>query len=308
MARAGLSLVVAPVSRNGHAELAATLSARMSMSKGGTVAMKSVLRSRVAARTLPATAGPAPKPRPSPQVSARIAPPRSGGRFIAVKQLSCYEAVRHGAGHARPARPRFESLWGRRIGADGGAVFDRIDALYHEPHRRYHTTAHIEHCLRQFDLAVDRMDEPDAVEMALWFHDAIYEIPAKDNELRSADLFAAQAGGRGPEEFRANVHDLIMATTHLGPPRTRDESFMLDIDLSSFGRPWEEFLDDSRSVRAELAHLSDAEFASRQKKFLASLAARPVFCFTEFFRERHEARARANIERLCAMLEAEDRI
>ncbi len=206
-------------------------------------------------------------------------------------------------------RPRFELLWRRRIGGDAGAVFDQIDALYREPHRRYHTAAHIEHCLRQFDLAADRMDEPDAVEMALWFHDAIYDIPVRDNELRSAALFTARAGGRGAEKFRSNVYDLIMATTHLEPPpRTRDESFMLDIDLSSFGRPWEEFLDDSRSVRAELAHLSDAEFASRQKKFLASLAARPVFCFTEFFRERHEARARANIERLRAMLEAGDRV
>ena len=202
-------------------------------------------------------------------------------------------------------RPRFEALWSRRIGDDGDAVFDRLDALYREPHRRYHTAAHIEHCLRQFDLAADRMDEPDAVEMALWFHDAVYEISAGDNELRSAELFAELAGGRGTEAFRSTVHDLVMVTTHRdAPPRTRDESFMLDIDLSSFGRPWEEFLDDSRLVRAELAHVPDAEFHPKQKKFLESLAARPAFCFTGFFRERHEARARANIERLCAMLEA----
>ena len=54
--------------------------------------------------------------------------------------------------------------------------------------------------------------------------------------------------------------------------------------------------------------MPDAEFYPRQRKFLESLAARPVFCFTEFFRERHEARARENIERLCAMLEAEGRM
>ena len=203
-------------------------------------------------------------------------------------------------------RQRFEALWSRSIGDDAAEVFDELVALYAEPQRAYHTAAHIAHCLRQFDLAADRMDEPDAVEMALWFHDAIYEIQAQDNEQRSAELFAALAGGRGSERFRSSVHELIMATTHLDPPpRTLDESFMLDIDLSSFGRPWEEFLDDSRAVRAELAHLSDAEFASRQRKFLEGLAARPVFCFTEFFRDRHEARARENIERLCARLETQ---
>ena len=95
-----------------------------------------------------------------------------------------------------------------------------------------------------------------------------------------------------------------MATTHLDPPpQTLDESFMVGIDLSSFGRSWDEFLLDSRAVRAELPHLPDAEFLPRQEKFLESLAARPRFCFTEFFRERHERRARENIAKLCAMLE-----
>ena len=203
-------------------------------------------------------------------------------------------------------RQRFESLWTRCIGDGASAVFDELDGLYGEPHRRYHAAPHIEHCLRQFDLAADRMDEPDAVEMALWFHDAIYEIPAKDNELRSAELFAALADGRGSKRFRTKVHNLVMTTTHLDPPpQTLDESFMVDIDLSSFGRPWEEFLLDSRAVRAELPHLSDAEFRPRQKKFLESLAARPRFCFTEFFRERHEDRARKNMERMIAMLESE---
>ena len=203
-------------------------------------------------------------------------------------------------------RQRFESLWTRCIGDGASAVFDELDGLYGEPHRRYHAAPHIEHCLRQFDLAADRMDEPDAVEMALWFHDAIYEIPGGENELRSAELFATRTEGRGSERFRSKVHRLIMATTHLdAPPQTLDESFMVDIDLSSFGRPWEEFLLDSRAVRAELPHLSDAEFRPRQKKFLESLAARPRFCFTEFFRERHEERARQNIERLIAMLGSE---
>ena len=201
-------------------------------------------------------------------------------------------------------RKRFESLWSRCIGAGAGAVFDKLVALYGEPHRCYHTGAHIEHCLRQLDIAADRMDEPDAVEMALWFHDAIYEISAKDNELRSAKLFAALAGERGSEEFRSRVHRLIMATTHLDPPpRTLDESFMVDIDLSSFGRPWEEFLSDSRAVRAEMAHLSDAEFYPGQRRFLESLAARSRFCFTDFFRERHEDRARRNIAKLRSILE-----
>jgi len=205
-------------------------------------------------------------------------------------------------------RQRFESLWSRCIGDGAGAVFDELDALYGEPHRHYHTAAHIEHCLHQFDLAADRMDRPDAVEMALWFHDAIYEIPTEKNELRSAELFAARAAGRGSEPFRSEVRRLIMATIHREPPATLDESFIVDIDLSSFGLPWEEFLSDSRAVRAEFSQVTDAEFYPRQKKFLESLVARPAFCFTEFFQDRHEDRARGNIERLFEKLGAEGRL
>ena len=205
-------------------------------------------------------------------------------------------------------RKRFEGLWERRIGAGAGVVFDELDALYREPHRRYHTPAHIEHCLRLFDLAADRMDEPDAVETALWFHDAIYDVPTEKNELRSAELFAARAGGRGSERFRSKVRRLIMATTHREPPATLDESFIVDIDLSSFGLPWEEFLRDSVAVREEFPHVPDAEFYPRQRKFVESLAARPAFYFTEFFRDRYEARARENVERIFSRIEAQGRL
>ena len=205
-------------------------------------------------------------------------------------------------------RERFERLWSRRAGTGAGAVFDELDARYGEPHRRYHTAAHIEHCLRCFDLAADRMDEPDAVEMALWFHDAVYDVPTQGNERRSAELFAARADGRGPERFRSKVYRLIMVTEHCDSPETLDESFIVDIDLSGFGLPWDEFIRDSRAVREEFAHVPDAEFYSNQKKFIASLTARPAFCFTEFFRDRHEARARENMERLYAALERDGRI
>ena len=212
---------------------------------------------------------------------------------------------RNGGGGSGLDRGRFEDLWGRRIGAGAGAVFDELGARYGEPHRRYHTPAHLVHCLGCFDLAADRMEEPDAVELALWFHDAIYDVPGKDNERRSAALFAARAGGRGPERFRSKVHRLIMVTEHREPPTTLDEAFIVDIDLSSFGLPWDEFLRDSLAVREEFPTVPDAVFYRRQRKFLAALAARPRFCFTDFFRERHEARVRRNLERLLAALDAE---
>ena len=197
-------------------------------------------------------------------------------------------------------RDRFERLWSRcaRASCSVPGLFEEIAAHYREPHRHYHTPGHVDHCLAQLDAARAEMRDPDSVELAVWYHDVIYDVERKDNEALSADLFDRRATGvMAPERIRA-VHDLIMVTVHTrAAPGSLDQALMVDIDLSSFGLPWEGFLRDSVAVRKEYAHLSDEEFYPRQHDFLQGLLARDSFCFTEFFRRRHEHRARENIER-----------
>lgn len=196
---------------------------------------------------------------------------------------------------------RFEALWKRHAipgsVAEPAAVYRELMAAYGEPGRHYHTATHIAHCLEQFDPAAPLMGEADAVEMALWFHDAIYEPRATDNEARSAELFQARASGALEEPFVARVFELIMVTTHQEPPQDPNAEFMVDVDLSSFGLPWEQFRRDSDAVRKEYAHVDDARFYATQLRFLRSLLARsPLYC-TAYFRGRLEQRARENISR-----------
>ena len=198
-------------------------------------------------------------------------------------------------------RERFISLWGRCVlpGAhtDGGAVYEEIARRYAEPHRRYHTGSHIEFCLRQFDRASGHMDNADAVELALWFHDLIYDTDAADNELKSAQRFLETGEDQLDSDLCRVVYDLILVTIHSTLPARPDEKYVVDIDLSSFGLPWPEFKRDSVSVREEFAHVPDAEFFPKQIRFLNALLARPSFYFTAFFRERQEKTAQENIRR-----------
>jgi predicted metal-dependent HD superfamily phosphohydrolase len=205
------------------------------------------------------------------------------------------------AGSQGMAKKRFQALWKRCLlagaASDGVTVFQELKKRYSEPHRYYHTPNHISHCLREFDLATELMDDADAIEMGLWFHDAIYDPRASNNELKSAELFTACAGDRMDADFRRRVYDLILITIHPEKPRSPDQEFMVDIDLSSFGLPWPAFRRDSNAVRNEYAHLSDKQFYPAQIRFLRSLLARPTFFFTEFFRNRYEETAERNIAR-----------
>jgi predicted metal-dependent HD superfamily phosphohydrolase len=199
-------------------------------------------------------------------------------------------------------KKRFISLWNRCRTGDGAGVdavdvYKEVQGYYSNPGRHYHTPKHIEHCLTQFDLASGELEDRDAVEIAIWFHDLIFEPNADDNELQSARRFVELANDSMTAEFKTRVYDLVMATAPPRMPKTTDQKFMLDIDLSSFGLPWDDMLRDSIAVRQESPQLSDADFFPGQRAFLESLVKREHFYFTEFFRSRIEETARSNINR-----------
>ena len=205
-------------------------------------------------------------------------------------------------------RDRFVALW-RRCGhdsapLDGADVYRELEARYAEPHRYYHTGGHIIHCLRQMDLARSALEvNLDTVEMALWFHDAIYDVDRDDNERRSAQWFSRLAAPTLAPSLVAAVERLIIVTEHAESPRGADERYLVDVDLSSFGLPWPEFRRDSVAVRREFPAISDAQFAARQIGFLRSLIERPSLYSTDFYRERYEHQARSNIGRHIALLD-----
>ncbi|MDG4596426.1 MAG: hypothetical protein P9F75_12190 [Candidatus Contendobacter sp.] len=204
-------------------------------------------------------------------------------------------------------RMRFTALWTRSLRGESvmaETIYDRLTKLYGEPHRHYHTLNHIRHCLREFDRAAALMADPDTVEMALWFHDAIYQPGAKDNERRSADLFRQWSGARADPVFQQRVDDLIMATTHQEPPDQGDAKFLVDIDLSSFGLPWETCERDGRLIRAEFAGVTDDQYYPGHLRFLRTLQDRATFFCTTFFQQRYELVARANLARIIANLRA----
>jgi len=65
--------------------------------------------------------------------------------------------------------------------------FEDISNRYAEPGRFYHTLDHVQNVLVTVDSIASHARNLDAVRLAGWLHDVIYDSRASDNEERSAD-------------------------------------------------------------------------------------------------------------------------
>ncbi|MDQ6620700.1 MAG: hypothetical protein M3Z31_13575 [Pseudomonadota bacterium] len=206
----------------------------------------------------------------------------------------------HPSEHYAYARGRFEDLWRRCLpeARDGaGEVRSALLELYGQPMRYFHDLGHIVDCLGHLDEVRELVTDADALELALWFHDAVYVPGSDDNERHSAQMFLAAAGSvAGPLAMR--ISRLIMATRHTGKVQPGDRAFIVDIDLAGFAIPWEDFMRRGDDLRREYQMQTDDQYYSGQVAFLTRLLRRPHFYCTAFFRERYGATARANLRRL----------
>jgi len=191
--------------------------------------------------------------------------------------------------------------------ASGAAPHDTLHAellaRHAEPHRAYHTQQHLAECLALFDEFRVLAERPAEVEIALWFHDAIYDVYRHDNEVASADwartaLLDASAAGDVAERIAA----LVLATRHSAAPATPDEQLLVDIDLAILGAAPARFAEYEAQIRVEYAHVPPAVFFEKRGAILAGFLARPVLYGTPALRARLEATARANLQVAIASL------
>ncbi len=180
------------------------------------------------------------------------------------------------------------------------ALLPQLCAAYAEPHRHYHTLQHRDECLTLLAEHRGQAAHPHEVALALWFHDAVYDVQAADNEARSADWArdALQAAGVAAAEA-GRVHALVMVTCHgrpeAAPPMDADTRLLLDIDLAILGAPAGRYAEYERQIRAEYAHVPAAVFEPRRRQLMAGFLARTPLYRTAALRARREAQARINL-------------
>jgi len=176
------------------------------------------------------------------------------------------------------------------------ALFAELLTRHREPHRAYHTLQHLGECLDWLAAQGGQANRPAEVAIALWFHDAIYDVQAHDNEQRSADWAERALLAAGvPDEVAGRIHAMVMATRHDAPPAGGDVRLLVDIDLAILGAAPERFAQYERQIRIEYAHVPAADFEKRRREILGAFLARDPLYRTPSMRTALEAAAHRNL-------------
>jgi predicted metal-dependent HD superfamily phosphohydrolase len=205
-----------------------------------------------------------------------------------------------------PDHSAWTATWnGLGVEAPEAHVYEELMARYSAPERHYHTLQHLDECFARLAEHRQLAEHAHEIELALWFHDAIYDVRKQDNEERSAAWAEEVALREGlPPRVAASVRDLIVATRHDAIPVTRDGALLVDIDLAILGAPVERFDEYERQVREEYGWVPAPLFRQKRCEILEAFLARPHIFSTGDFQAKYESQARTNLDRSIAALRA----
>ncbi len=197
-------------------------------------------------------------------------------------------------------KQRFEALWAYWE-ADKSKVetlWTELTDKYNEPHRYYHNLEHLRELFSYYNDYYGKLANPQEVAFAIFYHDIIYDIWSKKNELKSAEL-----AKRHLESYQVNdnniirIFDLIMVTKDHTPKQNSDEKWIIDFDLGVLGQSWDRYHAYTRKIRKEYGAVPSFIYRKGRKKVLEHFLEKEYVYKTDVFRSRFEIKARNNIKK-----------
>lgn len=188
-------------------------------------------------------------------------------------------------------------------------IFDDVVGRHRQSHRRYHGVRHVVWVLRHVHALATALDSaPHRFDMGVvvasaFFHDAVYEPRAADNEVRSAELATRQLRSIvWPEGRVDHVADIIAATAHhlvdaavAGMASSLERQVVLDADLAILGSGVNEYQAYATGVRAEYSHLDEDQWSHGRRNVLTALLDRSHLYATTPACSWWDGQARANM-------------
>ena len=180
---------------------------------------------------------------------------------------------------------------------DAYPVFDRLVAAHSEPHRHYHTLEHLAEMFKVAGRLINEDSDSQAIQLAIWFHDSVYDPRAKDNEGLSAALAQECLASLGiPSETRGKVEEMIRATAHSPLSNVDPETaILLDADLAILSAEERRYARYADEIRREYAWVDESAYRVGRTKVLQTFLDRARIYLTERMYSAAEAAARYNL-------------
>jgi predicted metal-dependent HD superfamily phosphohydrolase len=193
---------------------------------------------------------------------------------------------------------RWKALWVRLGSAKNmEPLFRKLLDAYGEQQRAYHDFSHIRRCLEEFDVVKNRLGHPDEVEVAIWFHDIIYDPLSSRNEEDSANIAAAELKkAKISNASILMIKDLILATRHNGIVKGSDAQYLMDIDIATLGSTPAIYQQYEKNIRKEYMGVSDSMYRQKRKELLEAFLKNDRIYRTNFFRSKYAEKAKRNLE------------
>lgn len=188
---------------------------------------------------------------------------------------------------------------------------ERLVAAYDEPHRSYHDLRHLDEVLERIQVLVEAAGDSlrqhidlDAVLLAAWFHDAVYD-GNRDDEDRSAALVERELGAVSVDgDLVTEVARLVRLTaTHEVAEGDLAGELLCDADLGILAADQERYQEYAAAVRVEYQHIGDEDFRTGRTEVLRRLLEAPTLFSTAYAKRHWEPAARANVKREMTQLE-----
>lgn len=184
------------------------------------------------------------------------------------------------------------------------AAFQQLVAAYCEPGRYYHNLDHIRQVLETV-AQLCQPEIPPPLVLAAWFHDAVYDSRAKDNEERSANLASSVLTVLGVSAAVVQETERLILLTRQHTASSDDAAgkILTDADLAILGCSPEEYDRYAVAIRREYAWVPDESYRTGRCEILRRILERPQIYATTQMRRTHEAQARQNLQREVVLLQ-----
>ena len=166
---------------------------------------------------------------------------------------------------------------------------------YSEVQRHYHSIQHIVECLEHFHQIKTHLDDTLSVELAIWFHDVIYNPQAHDNEQQSADYMQRMLENVLGAEQIAKIYAGTLATKAHPPTADTDLAYLLDIDLAILASDPMRFAEYECQIQQEYAWVEPVLYVQKRQQVLRHFLETQPLYQTPFFQKCYERLAKQNL-------------